>query len=290
MSAIDIFVATNSIPTSGANKSFQFGRSWQYHPRSDRHSKTACWAVLFDLFQRCNLLKLHAQTNKIGIAVNHPVLNISTGKSKNLDFVIQRIDPSNPPSPRKVGPTLFSELATELAIVLTPSEQHNLASLPDVLLLDAPNAPVLVALEAKACMTEHIKSKPRLFDELNSSHSLVHGASIGAISAGWALINTAPTFISPTRNNFPTIAGAPLQITEHKPDVALKLAKHLATLPVANTANPNGFDAFGISMVSCANDGSPLVNDTSAPVPLGFDYARFLSNLEQLYSTKFAHI
>jgi uncharacterized RmlC-like cupin family protein len=36
---------------------------------------------------------------------------------------------------------------------------------------------VLIALEAKACMTAHVKALPRLYDELNSSHQCVHGSS-----------------------------------------------------------------------------------------------------------------
>lgn len=290
MSAVDIFVVTNSVPTTGSrNSPFKHGRSWQYHPRSDRHSKTACWAILFDFFQRCHHLRAHALIGKIGIGINHEVLNVATGKSKNLDFVIQRIEPTEPPRGRKKGAKFFAGLVTELGIVLSPEEQQVLVGLPPVVLLDEPNAPLLVALEAKACMTEHIKSKPRLFDELNSSHALVHGSSLGAISAGWAVINTSSTFISPLRNDFP-VGALPPTVNAHKPDSAVKLAEHLATLPVVSTANSAGFDVFGISMVSCANDESAMVKDTTTAVPRGLGYAQFLSKLDQIYSTRFANI
>ena len=31
----------------------KFGNAWQYHSRSDQHSKVACWALLFDLLHQC---------------------------------------------------------------------------------------------------------------------------------------------------------------------------------------------------------------------------------------------
>jgi hypothetical protein len=34
---------------------------------------------------------------------------------------------------------------------------------------------VLVTLEAKACKTKFASSRPRLYDELNSSHLTIHG-------------------------------------------------------------------------------------------------------------------
>ena len=140
-------------------------------------------------------------------------------------------------------------------------------------------------------MTEHIKSKPRLFDELNSSHTLVHGSqSQGAIAIGWVVINTANSFASPMRNNFAKSAAVSDVVTNHRPGVAVQLAQHLATLPIASGSQSNGFDALGISMVSCANDGTPITVDATTPVPMGFGYAQFLSNLDQIYSTRFSSI
>ena len=59
---------------------------------------------------------------------------------------------------------------------------------------------VLVALEAKACMTKFASSRPRLYDELNSSHLTIHGASAQAAAAALVMINLSPEFISPERN------------------------------------------------------------------------------------------
>src|SRR5688572_6465968 len=43
---------------------------------------------------------------------------------------------------------------------------------------------VLIACEAKTVMTEHGKSQPRVFDELGSSHEIVHQADRKAFAAG----------------------------------------------------------------------------------------------------------
>ena len=60
-----------------------------------------------------------------------------------------------------------------------------------------------MALEAKACMTEFGKARPRLYDELNSSHLTIHGDTNSAIAAGFALVNAAESFVSPLRNPWP---------------------------------------------------------------------------------------
>jgi hypothetical protein len=49
-------------------------------------------------------------------------------------------------------------------------------------------------------MTEHMKARPRLYDELNSSHDAVHGSAEMAIAAGFVMINLADEFISPEMN------------------------------------------------------------------------------------------
>jgi len=45
------------------------GKLWQYHSRSDRHSKTACWAILFDLLRTSALLRDHAAAGKVGFGI-----------------------------------------------------------------------------------------------------------------------------------------------------------------------------------------------------------------------------
>ena len=46
-------------------------------------------------------------------------------------------------------------------------------------------------------MTAFSKSYPRLYDEFNSSHAVIHGASNRALAVGLAIINVADEFVSP---------------------------------------------------------------------------------------------
>jgi hypothetical protein len=74
-------------PTGSA---FQFGDAWQYHPRSDRHSKVACWALMFDLIEACSLLRSHLEAGKVAIGINHTMRDFARDREKNLDLVVCR--------------------------------------------------------------------------------------------------------------------------------------------------------------------------------------------------------
>ena len=39
----------------------RFGNDWQYHSRSDHHSKVACWGIVFDLLRTSPLLRRHVE-------------------------------------------------------------------------------------------------------------------------------------------------------------------------------------------------------------------------------------
>ncbi len=83
-------------------------------------------------------------------------------------------------------------MASDYEIELTADEERELLNLPE--LRSAPVGSVLMALEAKACMTAHQRALPRLYDELNSSQLTVHGATDQAIAAGFAMVNIADAF------------------------------------------------------------------------------------------------
>ena len=61
-------------------------------------------------------------------------------------------------------------------------------------LQEGPVGFVLLAFEAKACMTEHSKARPRLYDELSSRHLTAHGANDAAIAVAFVMINVARRF------------------------------------------------------------------------------------------------
>src|SRR4051812_20781040 len=113
MDGPSILVASMSVPQPrGKNKEL-----WQYHSRSDLHSKVGCWGVLFDLLQQSRLLRQHAQSGKVIFGVNFEMRDFATGRRKKLDLVIAR--PSG-----KVSSFSLADLAKEWTVVLTPAQKR----------------------------------------------------------------------------------------------------------------------------------------------------------------------
>lgn len=260
----------------------KFGNVWQYHSRSDRHSKISCWVIMFDLLQQCGLLRDHVTAGKVAFGINHELRDFKQNRKKNLDLVLC--------TGRDRVVATFEEYGDHNGVILEPDERAALGSLP--VLHRASVSNVLVALEAKACMTEHSKALPRLHDELSSSHQTIHGDTGGAIAAGYVLINCADTFISPDRNRRKIRAGK-ADVNVHKqPMIALKTLEAMMKLPRRSSEQEHGFDALGISMFRCANNGTPVIVDAAAnaQVPNIVTYASFIKRLAHLYATKYSGI
>src|ERR1700760_3508847 len=68
----------------------RFGNQWQYHSRSDHHSKVVCWAAMFDLLNTSALLRAHVTDGKVIFGVNHTMRDFKTRRKKDLDLVIAR--------------------------------------------------------------------------------------------------------------------------------------------------------------------------------------------------------
>ena len=85
----DILVRTLS-QTSRADR---YGNAWQYHSRSDHHSKVACWAILFDLLVKCPLLRRHVDDGLVGFGINHEMRDFVHDRKKNLDVVLWQLSP-----------------------------------------------------------------------------------------------------------------------------------------------------------------------------------------------------
>jgi hypothetical protein len=253
---------------------------WQYHPRSDRHSKIACWGILFDLLGESAVLRRHFEAGILAFGVNHEMSDFRVNRRKNLDLVVC--------TPREPGAgRTFADLLPKYGIELTPQEAGQLAKLPVV--REAPVGTVRIALEAKACMTEHVKALPRLYDELNSSHLTVHGSANNAVGVGICMVNAAKSFISPDINKLdPTIS--PHRITRHdQPRVTQRVVDKLHQLPRRTRPAEEGFDAFGIVVVDCRNDGSPvaLVEEPPAPQPGDiYEYAAMIRKAVGEYESR----
>jgi hypothetical protein len=260
------------------------GNIWQYHSRSDRHSKVACWAVLFEMVQHSPLLRRHIEAGKVVFGVNQEMRDYRTNRTKNLDLVI-----AVPADGERHGrPVSLADLAVRWSVRLTEEQQRTLAGLPSF--IEGPIAVVLVALEAKACMTAHIKALPRLFDELNSSHATIHANGDAALAVGFAMANASPTFISPDLNKH-DLSQYPAVVSEHRqPLWVTRTVAKLKELPRRTSRGQEGFDALGIVVVDMANDGSPvqIVSAPPAPGPADvFHYDQMMRRLIHLYETSF---
>lgn len=231
-----------------------------YHSRSDRHSKVLCWAVLFDLLTTSSILRGHAEAGEIGFGINYDIVDFEQNKRKALDLVI--CDPGLAPRRSRT----FAELAEEYGIVLNAEEQRELEALPP--LEERGVGSVRIAFEAKACMTAHSRSLPRLYDELNSSHQVVHGASSSALAVGLVMVNRAETFLSPDSNAHLQHGTGRAIISRHRqPHDAEIVVKRMTELPRRSRASREGFDGLGILVVDCDNQGSPVQLWTRPPAP-----------------------
>ncbi len=265
----------------------QYGNKWQYHSRSDRHSKIACWGVLFDLLGECALLRNHVERGVVGFGINHEMRDFKTGRKKDLDLVLCR--PGSPGS----SPTrrLFADLVDSYGIQLTASERDVLLAFPE--LGRVPVGTVHLALEAKACMTAHVKALPRLHDELNSSHLAIHGASEFSIAAGFTMVNLAEEFLSADKNRF-NLTSSPPQVSRHRqPNDCMRAIEKIREIPRRTRTGEDGFDALGIVVVRCRNDGSQVTLVQERPAPdLNdiFHYESMVRRLAHLYENKFSNI
>jgi hypothetical protein len=278
ISGAQILVRTLSTP----HVTDSHGNDWNYHSRSDHHSKVACWVIVFDLLRSSLLLRRHVSERKVGFGINHEMRDFQQDRKKNLDLVI-----CQPASGSRPGKSLV-DLADRYGIDLIPAERRELEQLPQLPQVTVGN--VLVALEAKACMTSHQKALPRLYDELNSSHQTVHGAHDSAIAAGLVMINIADRFLSSDLNKT-NRRTSPVWSTHPQPKSVEITIDKVEQLPRRSQTGIPGYDALGIVVVDCVNDGSPVILHTAPPAPQERDiyhYTAMIDRLRGIYETRFA--
>jgi hypothetical protein len=260
------------------------GNVWSYHSRSDHHSKVACWAIVFDLIRASALFRKHVTDGHVGFGINHEMRDFQHDRKKDLDLVI-----CLPSSGGAIGRTLV-DLGTHYDVDLTDAERKELTALP--VLRETSVGNVLIALEAKACMTAHQRALPRLYDELNSSHQTIHGAHDSAIAAGLVMINIAERFLSPDLNKENRVSN-PKWSTHPQPKSVNITIDKVKQLPRRSKTGIAGYDAIGIVVVECVNDGSPVRLHAAPPAPQAQDnyhYATMIDRLRGIYDTRFAQI
>lgn len=237
-----------------ANDNKHGRKVYRYHPRSDEHSKVLCRLILDDLLAACPALAKHAAAREVVGGINVP-FTFSNGKRKNLDLAV-----GVPDCP-----------------VVEPLEQMQI--------LDGKLSELRISVEAKQCMTEHSKTKPRLFDELSSSHEIVHQGSPAAIAGGVVVVNIADRFASPLRQN----ADGPLVFTEHRqPKVTKSMVEHLRGLKLRDSIDDVGFDAFSTIVIECDNTGECRLH-TDVPSPQSGDldhYHTFIQRISDAYASR----
>ncbi|HEX2882197.1 MAG TPA: hypothetical protein VHO25_21905 [Polyangiaceae bacterium] len=213
--------------------------------------------------------------------INHEMRDFKVNRKKDLDLVL--CTPSRDPD----GSTLAG-LVDDWKLDLNEVERKKLKSLPT--LYRAPVGAVQIALEAKACMTEHVKALPRLYDELNSSHLTIHGAMDVAIAVGFVMVNFSKTFISPGRNKHDLSKVTP-KVTNHpQPKAAERAIGKVMEISRRKGPGEDGFDAVGIVGIDCSNDNSPVTIVTAPPAPSLQDVAHYdqmIRRVVQLYETRF---
>ncbi|MGE0714629.1 MAG: hypothetical protein AB7P02_04225 [Alphaproteobacteria bacterium] len=274
----DILVRTLSQPT----REDRWGRRWQYHSRSDHHSKVACWGIVFDLLRASSLLRRQVTSGIVSFGINHEMRDFVHDRKKNLDLVL--CTPSRAGEASRVSD--LATMAEDWRIPLSANERDVLAHLPK--LPRMPVGSVLMALEAKACMTAHQRALPRLYDELNSSHLTVHGAADQAIAAGFAMVNVASRYLSPDLNKGPV--GDQIWSEHRQPRDAGLAVDKIKQLPKRARTGDVGYDALAIMVVDCRNDGSPVRSIADDPAPRPGDihhYASMVERLANLWATRF---
>ncbi|HHY51412.1 MAG TPA: hypothetical protein GYA10_16895, partial [Alphaproteobacteria bacterium] len=183
-------------------------------------------------------------------------------------------------------------LAKVYGIELTLDEAAALDKLPDFPIVGV--STVFLAIEAKAAMTAHLKARPRLKDELTGSFQTIHGDNDHAIAAGLVMVNVADEFVSPDKNKHP-VGERPEVVSQHRqPRDAELVISGLRELQRRSRVGDAGFDALGVVVVDCKNDGTPVrVISARSPAPSqedDFDYTRFIERMAHLYSTRFSAI
>ncbi|PXW25078.1 UNVERIFIED_CONTAM: hypothetical protein DES50_12326 [Williamsia faeni] len=231
-------------------------------------------------------MQRHAASGKVAFGINRELNDWSTNRKKDLDLVVARTG-----NDAGITATDLVELADKYKIILTAKERADLIALPTSPRGDA-GATVLVALEAKACMTEHSKARSRLYDELTSSYQTIHGDNSNALAVGLVMVNHSDTFISPLRQH----PGVPTIVNAHQqPKATIRAVEKLEEIHRRSGPHSGqlGFDALGILVIDSKNDGSKVELVTDSPAPLAnspFHYDNMIRRAAQLYDASFGNV
>lgn len=272
----EIIARTMSVATARGSK--RGGSAWQYHSRSDHHSKLACWALMFDLLQECDVLRKAAADGRIAFAVNHAMVGPI---NKTLDMVVTLADAQRAGAPTES----FAGMADQFGIRLSEDDRLALQQLPSILMVRKDDASeVVIALEAKACMTEHVKSIPRLHARILAASFVANSVAPGCLTALFMLVNASDIFCMP---------GASGKMVQHKqPDDAARVIEMLShAVPLMSERGGYGYDAIGATVIVCRNDSSPvrvIASESFANIKSPVHYDRMVYSIGSAFRRRYA--
>lgn len=225
-------------------------RAEGYHPRSDKHSRALCDAIVVALVERSPLLADLAARKAIVYRHNH---DVAYGHATwNTDLAIG--PPADVAVVGDVGP-LGMAIGTPVATRL--------------------------AVEAKSVMTEHRKAIKNRKRDLEAHHAHVHDYDATAIAGGIVVINSSPTFRSPLRPELTEHRNVG-SLVEH-------CIGEINSITMAGGGHPVGLDAKCAVVVSMDNVTFATTQyDASVPVvgsPIYWD--AFIDRMAQLYQQRF---
>jgi len=232
--------------------------------------------------QECSLLREHVSERKVVLGVNYELRDFQTRRKKRLDLVIAKPENGGAESKDRT----FAQIGEDLGVILSDSERVGLEGLPSA--SEGAVGSVLAALEAKACMTAHVRALPRLHDELDSSHSTTHGNSERALAVGFVMVNSSPTFISPDRNKHDLSKTSPVVNQHRQPQDTIRVIEKINEIRRRSGDSGTGFDALGLMVCDMKNDGSPM-HVVDFPDDR-FPYSEMVRRLAHEYSAAFGRL
>lgn len=237
----------------------KYSHVYKYHPRSDAHSIALCTFLADDLLAQCDAIREQAAAGKIAFGINIKHL-WPNGKKKTIDLAIGRSKNLDPGGSSIKGFPKAVEMSE-----------------------------VFISCEAKTAMTEHKKSQPRIFDELGSSHEIVHQGRPDAIAVGITMVNIADKFASQLRQKS---RKKVFYLLHRQPGVTASMIEHLRGLPIRDAVGQQGFDAYCTFVVNTDNISSAsLWTEPPAPQPGDKDhYQTAVSRITRFYSERFGSI
>ncbi|ANB17233.1 hypothetical protein [Dokdonella koreensis] len=236
------------------------------------HSKIACWTLLLDCLLECDALYEDAVAGRIGFAINYLMVGPI---NKTLDLVFTRVPRSRSDG---VGRRTFAEVGLSYGIELSEAEQARLAGLEAVFEERKDDvSEVAIAVEAKACMTDHVGALPRLHAEILATGYLARRAAPQCTVISYTLVNTADSFVS----------GDGKSKVMRQPDSTKAVLAMLANaVPLRRDEHGLlGYDAVGALTIECRNDGSPVTLSGAESAPRATDSIRYERMIRQICAT-----